>query len=119
MSVATGMHEQFISEPIKPVVSTCDTARMAAGEPGLPREFIWRDQTIRVVSVLRTWRETGKCHHGSAELYVRKHWFEVETNSFGSIKIYFDRQPRSKNRVGRWWLFSIGHSRERRDDNIV
>lgn len=113
ISVATDMHEQFISEPIKPVVVTCDTARMAAGEPGLPREFIWRGRTIRVVNVLRTWRETGKCHHGSAELYVRKHWFEVETNSFGSIKIYFDRQPRSKNRVERWWLFSIINSPER------
>jgi len=102
------MHEQFVSEPIEPVVAGCDIARMAAGEPGLPREFIWRGQTIKVVTLLRTWRETGKCRHGSWELYVRKHWFEVATATHGIMKIYFDRQPRGGRRAGRWWLFSIG-----------
>ena len=101
------MPEQFISEAIVPVVATCDTSRMAAGEPGLPREFVWRGRTIEVEAVLRTWRETGKCRHGSAELYARKHWFEVATASHGTLKIYFDRQPRRGNTKGRWWLFSV------------
>lgn len=39
------MGERFVSEVISPVVSTCDTSRMAIGEPGLPREFLWRDRT--------------------------------------------------------------------------
>ena len=99
--------EQLISEPLTPVVATSDASRMAVGEPGLPREFLWRGQTIRIAAVLRTWRETGKCHHGSPELYVRKHWYEVETRSNGTMKIYFDRQPRKGRKDPRWWLFSV------------
>ncbi|NQU11548.1 cytoplasmic protein [bacterium] len=100
--------EQFISEAIRPVVATCNTARMAVGEPGLPREFVWRRRTFTVASVLRTWRETGPCRHGSAERYVRKHWFEVVTTAHATMKIYFERQPRrGARRSPRWWLFSI------------
>jgi hypothetical protein len=71
------MPERFISEAIKPITETADTARMAIGEPGLPRQLVWGDRTITVKAVLRSWRETGKCHHGSPEMYVRKHWYEV------------------------------------------
>jgi hypothetical protein len=101
------MPEQLISEPLTPVVATSDTSRMAVGEPGLPREFLWRGKTIEITAVLRTWRETGKCSHGSPELYVRKHWYEVTTRSDGIMKIYFDRQPRRGRREARWWLFSV------------
>jgi Domain of unknown function (DUF6504) len=101
------MHEKFISEAIKPVVATCDISRMAVGEPGLPREFVWRGQTIEITGVLRTWRDTGKCRHGSSEMYVRKHWYEVVTNSNNTMRIYFDRQPRRGQSNDRWWLFSI------------
>ena len=73
------MPERFISEAIIPVVATSDTARMAAGEPGLPSEFVWRGRTIQVQSVLRTWHDIGKCDHGSTDMYVRKHWYEVAT----------------------------------------
>lgn len=97
----------FISEPIHPVTSGSDTRTMEVGAPGLPGEFTWRDQTLRVSMVLRTWRETGPCSHGSSEQYARKHWFEVETVSHGRAKIYFERQARGKNRTRRWWLFSI------------
>lgn len=101
------MGERFVDEAIIPVIATCDTSRMAAGEPGLPRQFVWRGRTVEVVSVLRSWRETGKCHHGSPELYVRKHWFEVATASDGIMRIYFERQPRRGKKRPRWWLFSI------------
>lgn len=101
------MPEQLISEPIKPVIETSDTSRMATGEPGLPREFLWRGRTIRIAAVLRTWRETGKCRHGSPERYVRKHWYEAATESDGTMKIYFDRQARKGRNDARWWLFSI------------
>ncbi len=113
---AMGMPERFVSEAIKPVVATCDTARMAAGEPGLPKEFIWRGRTIKIAALLRTWRETGKCRHGSPELYVRKHWFEVATTSHGLMKIYFDRQPRDRRKGGRWWLFSVRGPQEAQQD---
>lgn len=36
---AQAMSERFVSETIIPVTASCDTSRMAAGEPGLPREF--------------------------------------------------------------------------------
>ncbi len=108
------MPERFVSEAIEPVVATSDTARMAAGEPGLPSEFVWRGRTIQVTAVLRTWRDLGKCDHGSTDMYVRKHWYEISTASDGVMRIYFDRQPRLPagrhgrgRKEGRWWLFSI------------
>jgi hypothetical protein len=103
------MPERLISEPIRPLTETADTSRMAIGEPGLPQEFVWRGRTIGITTVLRSWRETGKCRHGSSEMYVRKHWFEVATESDGIMKLYFERQPRRGQKgAPRWWMFSIG-----------
>jgi len=42
------MSERFIGEDIEPVAATFDTDRMAADEPGLPREFLWRSQTVEI-----------------------------------------------------------------------
>jgi phosphoribosylglycinamide formyltransferase-1 len=101
------MEQKFISESIKPVIATAETNTMATGGPGLPHEFIWRGTTLEVATVLRTWHETGPCKHGSSELYVRKHWFEVETTTNQKAKIYFERHPRGGKPTKRWWLFSI------------
>lgn len=105
-----GMPERFVSEPIEPASATYDTGRMAGGEPGFPREFLWRGQTFAVADVLRSWRETGRCHNGSDELYLRKHWYEVRTTSSAVMKIYFERQPRGKRKTVRWFLYSINES---------
>jgi hypothetical protein len=99
--------ERFVSEPIEPVVKTCDTRRMSMGEPGLPRQFIWRGRVVEIASVLRTWHDTGPCRHGSDELYVRRHWYEVETSGGDTMKIYFDRQSRRGGKGARWWLFTV------------
>ncbi len=101
------MSEQFISAALHPVAGTFDAAHMSTGEPGLPRQFRFRSQTIEIARVLKTWRETGPCHHGSGETYVRKHWFEVLTDSGDTMKIYFERQARSRRNKCRWWLFTI------------
>jgi phosphoribosylglycinamide formyltransferase-1 len=101
------MPERLISEAIKLLTETADTLRMAIGEPGLSRKFVWRGRTVAVTSVLRSWRETGKCRYGSPEMYVRKHWYEVVTASDGIMKLYFERQPRGGRKEARWWLFSI------------
>ena len=106
------MHERFVSEAITPVIATIDTSRMTAGEPGLPRQFLWRGRTIEIVAVLRAWHETGRCSHGSTEMYVRKHWYEVATTSDGTMKIYFERHPRRGLKGARWWLFSISEPEE-------
>jgi phosphoribosylglycinamide formyltransferase-1 len=99
--------ERFISEAITPLPGSADTARMAAGEPGLPAAFLWRGETLTVATVLRTWRETGRCTHGSPEKYARKHWFEIQTDAGAIVKIYFERQPRHGRRGQRWWLYSM------------
>lgn len=100
------MSEKFVSAPLRPVTATMDTSAMSIGGPGLPKEFVWRGQIIAVVSLLRSWRETGACRHGSGESYVRKHWFEVVTSSHGKLKIYFERQTRRSGQAT-WWLYSM------------
>ena len=105
---------KFIGEAIKPVAATFDTSRMAAGEPGLPREFVWRKETVRVAKVCREWRETGPCDHGSSERYVRKHWYEVETDTGRRLTLYFERKARGKQAAARWQLFSA-----RNNDNAT
>ncbi len=104
------MAEEFVGEAIQPVAGTMDAAAMSTGGPGLPRQFRWRRQTIQVARVLKTWRETGPCHHGSGEAYARKHWFEVVTDSGETMKIYFERQARSRKNTTRWWLFTVDRS---------
>lgn len=102
------MTERFVSEAMQPVTATADTARMAAGEPGLPRQFVWRGRQIEVRALVRSWRETGPCHHGSDEQYARRHWYEVLTTDGLRMKLYFDRQPRAGGRArSRWWVFSV------------
>jgi len=98
---------EFVSEAIKPVVADADATRAPTGGPSLPHEFVWRGKPLHVASVLRTWRDTGACRHGSGEAYVRKHWFEVQTVSGRKAQIYFERQARGRNRTRRWWLYCI------------
>lgn len=101
------MPDQFVSEPIQPVSKTMDTERMAIGEPGLPRAFLWRGETIVIEEVLQCWRELGPCRHGSREKYVRKNWYKIKTATGTTMKIYFDRQPKDGRSCSGWWLFSI------------
>lgn len=101
------MTERFVSEAIEPVIETCDTSRMAKGEPGLPRLFVWRGRTIEITAVLRSWHDTGPCRHGSKDMYVRKHWYQVATRDEGIMKIYFERHSRRGAKVPRWWLFTV------------
>ena len=93
------MSERLISEAITPIVATFDTSRHGSGRPGLPREFLWRGETIEIAAVLRSWRETGKCHHGSPELYVRKHWYEVASTSREPWRYTFRDNPAAERRV--------------------
>jgi hypothetical protein len=101
------MNEHFIGASIQPVEGTIDPARMSAGEPGLPREFRWKKQVIKIERVLRTWREIGDCHHGSGERYLRKHWFEVVTEAGERMKIYFERQAKAGQKKSRWHLYTL------------
>jgi len=100
--------EQFVSEPIQPVQGTFDPVGMTRGEPGLPRRFAWRDKEYTVAEVLEVWKEDGPCKSGSAEMYLRKHWFRVATEEGPEMTLYFERQPRSKGQgKTRWWLYTV------------
>ena len=100
-------HRRFVSEVITPVGSSFITSSMSTGEPGLPLIFRWRNSEYEVARVVRKWKTTGDCRHGSREQYVRKHWFLIETTDGIIMQIYFDRQPRVKDIKKRWWLASI------------
>ncbi len=102
------MDEKFISEPIKPLAETFQTAAMTRGEPGLPERFVWRDTEYAVAEVLEAWKETGPCRSGSDEKYLRKHWYKIRTADGMIMTLYFERQARSKSRnKTRWWLYTI------------
>jgi len=100
--------EQFVGEAIQPVGGSSDTAAMTTGGPGLPRRFRWRGTDYEVAEVLDTRRELSSCKHGSSEQYVRKHWFRVRTAGGELMRLYFERQARSKRDIKRrWWLYSM------------
>jgi phosphoribosylglycinamide formyltransferase-1 len=98
-------HEyEFVCAAVTPVPGSFDTRSMVTGAPGLPLAFDCRGQRYRVVECMDAWKETGPCTHGSRERYVRRHWFLIRTEDGSMLKLYFDRQPRS--RAARWWLHS-------------
>lgn len=99
--------KHFVSEPIAPVDASFDAAAMSSGEPGLPARFVWRGTEYGVAQVLEKWKTAGPCRHGSGEQYVRRHWFRVDTTDGIRMEIYFDRQPRSRQKKQRWWLAAI------------
>ena len=103
------MSQRFVSEPITPAEDTFDSAETPVGKPPLPMRFTWRDQEYEVDRVLDRRKETGADKsHKSGEMYVRKHWFTVKTTSGHTMKLYFERQARSKaQNKSRWWLFTV------------
>ncbi len=105
-----GMAEspEFISEPILPVPGHTQAAGMARGEPGLPLRFTWRDVEYRVDRVLETWKTSGPCHHGSGEMYLRRHWYRVATDPPLVMTLYCERQARTAKRPkARWFLYTV------------
>ncbi len=101
------MTERFISEEIKPVPAALELSSRP-GEPALPRRFLWDGDEVTISLVHRTWKTTSACTHGSGERYVRRHWYEIETEDGIRMILYFDRKPASSRQTRkRWWLFSI------------
>lgn len=105
-------HKEFVSEPVAPVEGSFDASTMAAGEPGLPMRFVWRGAEYEVAQVLEKWKTAGPCKHGSGEQYVRRHWYRVVTTNGAQMELYFDRQPRARQKTQRWWLATIVRSDE-------
>ena len=103
-----GPKERFVGEEIRPLKEEFDYSASEPGEPALPRKFQWREETIEILHILKRWKSTSACRHGSTDRYVRKHWYQIRTTDNRVLTIYFDRQfmiPRGQKR--RWWLFSL------------
>jgi phosphoribosylglycinamide formyltransferase-1 len=100
--------KKFVCEPLTPVPGSIVSVRAAAGEPALPGCFKWGEREVVVARVLEKWRETGQCKNKSSERYIRKHWYRIVTTEGEEMRIYFERQARSKaKRKKRWWLYTV------------
>lgn len=100
------MTERFISEPITPRPGTFDRNAMARGEPGLPTGFTWRGESYTIAQVQTVWT-TSSPEGGSGEMYLRRHWWQVLTTSGEVMKIYCQRQAKSRNAKARWFLYTV------------
>ena len=97
--------EEFVSEAIVPTPGSFDAAAMARGEAGVPREFTWRGTRYELTGVTSTWK-SSTAERG--EMYLRRHWFAIQTRSGERMTIYCERQARNaKKPAQRWWLYSI------------
>lgn len=102
---------QFVSELITPVAGTFDAGAMSRGEPGLPTRFTWRGTPYSVADVLTVWT-TSSPEAGSGEMYLRRHWWELRTTSGHVMKLYCERQAKTRrNPKARWYLYTIGQSK--------
>jgi len=101
-------NEQFISEPLKPEPGTFDPRGMSRGEPGLPSRFTWRDEEYVVVNILEAWKSSGPEKGGGGEMYLRRHWYRVQTNPPLIMTVYCERQARTgKATKSRWFVYTI------------
>ena len=109
---STNMHEnpadprrEFVGEAIVPAAGSFDATAMARGEPGVPKTFTWRGTAYVVARVRSAWKSTGK---DRGEVYLRRHWFEVETETGERMTIYCERQAKNlKKPKARWWLYAM------------
>ncbi len=99
--------EEFVSEPITPAAGTGDIRAMGRGEPGLPSGFTWRNRPYVITAILKAWKSSSP-EGGTGRLYLRKHWYLVQTDVGPRMTLYCERQTRNRrNPKGRWWVYSI------------
>jgi len=103
--------EEFVSEPITPSPGTADATAMGRGEPGLPSRFTWREREYVITAVLKAWK-TSSPEGGTGRLYLRRHWYTVQTDVGPQMTLYCERQTRNQRRPkARWWVYSMhGHA---------
>jgi len=105
MSQSAVKHEEFVSEQIVPMVGTFDASAMSRGEPGLPGGFTWRNTRYAVGRLMSKWK-TSSLERG--ELYLRRHWFRIETTTGEHMTLYCQRQTKNpKKPQARWWVYSV------------
>ncbi len=91
----------FVSKPLLPAgngfVTPADGIR-----PPVPRTFAWKDRTLVITAVVRSWRST-KADRG--DTYLKRHWFELETECGLKIEVYYDRETRRG--ASPWRLYTV------------
>lgn len=100
---------RLISEEVTPAEASVDARAMSRGEPGLPAQFTWRGRRFGVAEVLRTWKSASpEGGRAGANMYVRRHYYEVRCCSGEVMTLYCERQPQSRARAKcRWWLYTL------------
>jgi len=109
------MKESLISQPLKPLFSGAgensgpgENEFQAVGEPMLPERFVWRGEEIVIAEVIERWKEYSHPGVTMPERYLRKHWYRIRAVAGREMKIYFERQARSKaGAKQRWWIYSV------------
>ncbi len=109
------MKQHFVSKRVEVETAGMDPAAMAGGEPPAPVCFTWGEEKLQVVELLASWRGYDQDRtHGSAERYLRRHWFKVRVADGRVMSLYFERHaPRRSSRSAkarkpqsRWYLHS-------------
>lgn len=83
---------------------------MARGAPGVPGRFTWRGREYRVRSLLHVRKNLRPCRSGSAERYVNKHFYEIETETGERMTLY---RTRSGSLKDTWMLYTIDETQAR------
>ena len=88
--------------------------------PGCPDQFVWREETYRVVELVREWHDYGRrgrmarnmrpTHAAAAARRgswgVGRDYYRVRTETGQIFDLYYDRAPKSANdRKGAWFLY--------------
>jgi len=92
---------KFVSEAVVPQ-GDFDGSSVANGEPALPTSFAWRGEVLTVAAVLDTRRGLKE---DRGDVYLRKHYYEVELADGRTATFYMDRQAKAGR--PRWWLYTI------------
>jgi hypothetical protein len=91
----------FVSRPIMPTGKGFATPADGR-EPPVPVAFLWGERELVVCAVLRSW-QSAKADRG--DVYLKRHWFELQLAGGGRIEVYYDREARRGS--ARWWLYAI------------
>src|SRR5580704_8022143 len=94
----------FISERITPEPGSSDVGAMSRGEPGVPKAFVWRGARFETAHVLSVRRDMGT---DRGDVYVRRHYYEIETTDQLRMVLYFERNPSDRTKRKAWWLYTV------------
>ena len=107
---------RFIGESIQ---AQFDQPPMLEKKPGCPDQFVWREDTYRVIEILQEWHDysrRGRMAHNMRPEHaaaatrrgswgVGRDYYRVRTDSGHVFELYYDRAPKKDNRKGLWFLY--------------